>query len=633
MEVKFNENTRVQVPALLHLCKLGYTYLSNVGNYDHKTNILTDVFKRSVKRLNPFMSDLEIDQLLSKIVLMSSNDDLGREFYQLLTSISGIKLINYDDASANEWHCTSEFTCEEKESGENFRPDITCFINGLPLAFIEVKKPNNIDGILAERERINTRMSNKKFRTFLNLTQLMIFSNNQKYDNENRVPIQGAFYASISKTKAFFNVFREQNVNLYQECNPVALDEDVEKEILIHRNCVTIRNAPEYLSNQKPDTPTNSIITSMLSRNRFLFILRYGFAYVEKKIETESGEKITRLEKHVMRYQQLFASLAVRDKLNKGIKSGIIWHTQGSGKTALAFYSVRSLTDYFAKKNIAVKFYFIVDRIDLLEQAKGEFVAPYLVIVLLLVSIAVKLYMASYNRSIGKKIGSTALMATGLDALSDSVSTAVVLLSILVTRWTGLLVDGWCGIAVACFILYAGFNAAKDTIDPLLGTPPTPEFVDNIESLVMAYPDVLGIHDLIVHDYGPGRCMISLHAEVPASGDILELHDLIDSIEMELRQELDCEAVIHMDPVVMDDALTTELRMKAAELVKTVHPEATIHDFRMVVGPTHTNLIFDAAVPFGGEKSNRQIEEEIKAKVRQMEGTYFAVVRVENSYV
>jgi len=380
MAVKFNENTRVQVPALLHLSKLGYTYLSNVGNYDHKTNILIDVFKRSVRRLNPSMSAFDIDQLLSKIILMSSNDDLGREFYQLLTSISGIKLINFDDPSANEWHCTSEFTCEEKESGENFRPDITCFVNGLPLAFIEVKKPNNVDGILAERERINKRMRNKKFRTFLNLTQLMIFSNNQKYDNENRVPIQGAFYASISKTKAFFNVFREQNTNLYQECNPMALNEDVEKEILIHRNCVTIRNAPEYLSNQKPDTPTNSIITSMLSRKRFLFILRYGFAYVEKKVETESGEKITRLEKHVMRYQQLFASLAVRSKLDKGIKSGIIWHTQGSGKTALAFYSVRSLTDYFAKKNIAVKFYFIVDRIDLLEQAKGEFVARGLMV-------------------------------------------------------------------------------------------------------------------------------------------------------------------------------------------------------------------------------------------------------------
>lgn len=380
MAGKFNENTRVQVPAILHLCKLGYTYLSHIVHYNDKTNILTDVFKRSVKKLNPLMADIEISQLLDKIVLMSTYDDLGRDFYQLLTANGGVKLIDFDNPANNEWHCTSEFTCEEKESGENFRPDITCFINGLPLAFIEVKKPNNIDGILSERDRINTRMSNKRFKTFFNLTQLMIFSNNQEYDNENRVPIQGAFYATISKTKAFFNVFREQNAKLFDECKPIAVDEDVEKEVLMHRNCVTIRNAPEYASNKNPNTPTNRIITSMLSRDRFLFLLRYGFAYVEKSIETGTGEKITMLEKHVMRYQQLFASLAVRRKLDEGVKSGIIWHTQGSGKTALAYYSVKSLTDYFAQRNTAVKFYFIVDRLDLLEQAKSEFVARGLLV-------------------------------------------------------------------------------------------------------------------------------------------------------------------------------------------------------------------------------------------------------------
>ena len=200
----------------------------------------------------------------------------------------------------------------------------------------------------------------------------MIFSNNQEYDNENRVPIQGAFYATISKGAAFFNVFREQNPKLFEECKPITVDEDVEKQVLMHRNCVTIRNAPEYASNKNPNTPTNRIITSMLSRERFLFLLRYGFAYVEKSIETESGEKITKLEKHVMRYQQLFASLAIRKKLDVGVKSGIIWHTQGSGKTALAYYSVKSLTNYFAKKQTAVKFYFIVDRLDLLEQAKSD---------------------------------------------------------------------------------------------------------------------------------------------------------------------------------------------------------------------------------------------------------------------
>ena len=154
-----------------------------------------------------------------------------------------------------------------------------------------------------------------------------------------------------------------------------AVSDSVEKQILQHRNCVVIKNLPDYNTNKDTNTPTNRILTSMLSKERFLFLLRYGFAYVDRKIELEDGGKTTQLEKHVMRYQQLFASLAIRKKLNNGIKSGIIWHTQGSGKTALAYYSVRSLTDFYAAKNTAVKFYFIVDRLDLMEQAKDEFVA------------------------------------------------------------------------------------------------------------------------------------------------------------------------------------------------------------------------------------------------------------------
>lgn len=254
-------------------------------------------------------------------------------------------------------------------------------------------------------------------------------------------------------------------------------------------------------------------------------------------------------------------------------------------------------------------------------------------VVILLASIAVKLYMSIYNRRIGKKINSSAMVATGIDSLSDTISTAAVLVAMLVGKFSGLMIDGWVGMLVAFFILYSACCAAMETVGPLLGQAPEEEFVQRIEELVMAHDEVCGIHDLVVHDYGPGRVMISLHAEVPASGDILELHDMIDGIEMELRQQLDCEAVIHMDPIVTDDALTTELRQKMALLVKEVEERATIHDFRMVMGPTHTNLIFDAVVPFGTEKSNRQIEEEIKARVREMEGTYFAVVRVENSYV
>lgn len=320
----FTENTRVQVPAALHLCRLGYEYLDDFAVYDDATNILTDVLLSSLHRLNPALSETECLTVLADIKRMATNDDLGREFYALLSSNSGVKLIDYDHAENNVWHITTEFTCEDKDSGENFRPDITCFINGIPVAFIEVKKPNNHEGILAERERINSRMRNHHFKTFFNVTQLMIFSNNQEYDTDNTVPIQGAFYSCTARDKAFFNVFREQDktfVNSYPY-NDIA--EETEKKILLHRNCVVIRNSEEYLTNQQPNTPTNRILTSMLCKERILFLLRYGIAYVDKTVELEDGSQTKLLEKHIMRYQQLFASLAIRRKLDAGVKSGII---------------------------------------------------------------------------------------------------------------------------------------------------------------------------------------------------------------------------------------------------------------------------------------------------------------------
>lgn len=378
----FNENTRVQVPAALHLCKLGYIYLddNDIMVYDRKTNILPDVFLRSVKHINPNASGEEISTLFSKIVNISNNEDLGREFYALLSSNCGIKLIDFDHPENNEWHVTTEFTCHNDETDDEFRPDITCFINGMPLAFIEVKKPNNHEGILAERDRINVRMSKKCFRSFFNITQLMIFSNNQEYDNISRVPIQGAFYCCTSLSKAFFNVFREEDKTFVSQYPYLPITDDIESKVLKHRNCIVIKNLNEYHTNKQVDTPTNRILTSMLSKERILFLLRYGFAYVEKKVELEDGTMGTVLQKHVMRYQQLFASYAIRRTLGRGIKSGIIWHTQGSGKTALAYYSVRSLTDYFAQQNVVAKFYFIVDRIDLMEQASDEFAARGLVV-------------------------------------------------------------------------------------------------------------------------------------------------------------------------------------------------------------------------------------------------------------
>lgn len=378
---EFTENTRVQVPAALHLCRLGYTYLSAIkdGDYDEKTNILTKIFIKSVCHINKDkdLTEAQAESLLNDLIRISANDDLGREFYQHLSTNSGIKLIDFDHPEENEWHVTTEFTCEDRESGDNFRPDITCFINGIPVCFIEVKKPNNRDGILAERDRINKRMAKKVFRTFFNVTQLMIFSNNQEYDHEGLVPIQGAFYATTSKKEAFFNVFREADVDILPKSgyNP-ELPEGVEKQVLTHRNCIPIKESEEYKHNQRPDSPTNRIITSMLSRERILFLLRYGFAYVDKKEKIEvdgKEEEREELQKHIMRYQQMFASMAIRKRLEDGGKSGIIWHTQGSGKTALAFYNVKYLTDYYATQGIAAKFYFIVDRIDLMEQASTEF--------------------------------------------------------------------------------------------------------------------------------------------------------------------------------------------------------------------------------------------------------------------
>ena len=255
-----------------------------------------------------------------------------------------------------------------------------------------------------------------------------------------------------------------------------------------------------------------------------------------------------------------------------------------------------------------------------------------LIVGILCVSIAVKLYMFLYNKRIGKKLGSTAMEATAMDSLSDCVATTAVLAATLVGHFTGLRIDGWCGILVACFILWSGIGAARDTLDPLLGTPPTAEFVGRIRDLVMAHKGIIGIHDLIVHDYGPGRVMISLHAEVSASENVLELHDEIDNVERELREKLGCDAVIHMDPVVTDDGITQQTRQRVATLVRCIDDDISIHDFRMVSGPTHTNVIFDAVVPFGFRLSDEEVASKIKSAVRALDGNYYAVVNVERSY-
>ena len=255
-----------------------------------------------------------------------------------------------------------------------------------------------------------------------------------------------------------------------------------------------------------------------------------------------------------------------------------------------------------------------------------------LIFAILCASILVKLYMFLYNRRLGKKLASPAMEATAMDSLSDSVATAAVLIATLVGRFTGLEIDGWCGVLVAAFILWSGINAVRDTLDPLLGTPPTHEFVQRIRDLVMAHSTILGIHDLIVHDYGPGRVMISLHAEVPASGSVMELHDVIDNIEHELHKKLGCEAVIHMDPIAADDSRTAALRAQVETLVKCIDASVSIHDFRIVPGSTHTNLIFDVVAPPGFRIADDEMARQVRSLVRSLDSRYTAVVQVEHSY-
>lgn len=360
----FNEDSRVKIPSILHLCRLGYEYISlKDSKWDVDTNIFTDIFKQSVIKINEKFDEEQADRLLQDTSLLLDNEDLGKAFYKELISNSGTKLIDFENFEKNTFNIVTELPYKNKD--EEFRPDIILLINGMPLAFIEVKKPNNRDGIIAERERINRRFQNKKFRKFVNITQLMVFSNNMEYDSEDIEPLQGAFYASTSYKKPTFNYFREEEA---LDLSTLLADENDQLEdfVLKDTNLTVIKNSPEFQTNKDANTPTNRISTSLFSKNRLAFILKYAIAYVDEN----NG-----IEKHIMRYPQMFGTKAIENKLDNEIKKGIIWHTQGSGKTALAYYNVRYLTDYFQKKRVIPKFYFIVDRLDLLIQAKREFVS------------------------------------------------------------------------------------------------------------------------------------------------------------------------------------------------------------------------------------------------------------------
>jgi cation diffusion facilitator family transporter len=256
-----------------------------------------------------------------------------------------------------------------------------------------------------------------------------------------------------------------------------------------------------------------------------------------------------------------------------------------------------------------------------------------LVIGILIASILVKLYMASYNRSIGTRIDSAAMKATAADSASDTLATVVVLISTLLSAFAGIHVDGWCGVLVSVFILKAGFEAAKDTLSPLLGQAPDPEFIRQIHDIVMAHEEVVGMHDLIVHDYGPGRVMISLHGEVPGNGDIFALHDTIDHIERELSEKLNCDAVIHMDPISTDNETVNQLKKKIVQGLNRLNLNLTLHDFRIVSGPTHTNVIFDVVVPIDCPKSEDEIRMEVEELVRASGENFYPIIQIDHSYV
>lgn len=369
MTAHYNEKTRVQIPAVAHLVRLGYQYLSlKTAQWDVSNNIFSEIFKSAIAKINPNLTTLDVERELKDLAILLKNEDLGQAFYERLLQVGTARLIDFDCIENNHFHVVAELTCGDKD-GDNFRPDITLLINGLPLVFLEVKRPNAPNGLQSEFERMQYRCKKPAFRPYINATQLMIFSNNQEYQMADRHKTQGAFYATTGSHGVQFNYFRdegeiaeEQAVKLNE--NLVHLSEAELNRILLDFNEPMLKNDAKFITNLDPNSPTNRLCTALLHKERLLFLLKYGIAYVKE---------LNGVEKHIMRYPQLFATKAISRHLAAGKKKGIIWHTQGSGKTALAYYNVRVLTDFYQRQNVIPKFYFIVDRLDLRNQAMSEF--------------------------------------------------------------------------------------------------------------------------------------------------------------------------------------------------------------------------------------------------------------------
>ena len=370
----FSELTRVQIPAALHLMRMGYTYLprngKEIAERDPDTNILVSVFKEQFLTFNNYLTDEDFERELANIKLELDQNDLGRSFFKRIQGQEGAVYIDWENPEANTFHLALEVTCQNGQ--DEFRPDIVVFINGLPLSYIEVKQPNAIrdgkTGIQSEQDRTRYRFENRKFRRFNNITQLIALSDNLPYISGQGQQKQGSYYGSNAYSKTKFNAFKEEReVDFLSSIVPLR-DEQIDF-VLEDVKRFALKSQPEFATNLQPDTPCNTFLSSLYQKERLLFMLRFGLVYVEE----ESKEGQIQLQKHVMRYPQYFATRAIEETIAKGVKKGVIWHTQGSGKTALAFFNIRYLTNYFSKQGIVPQFYFVVDRLDLADQAFKEF--------------------------------------------------------------------------------------------------------------------------------------------------------------------------------------------------------------------------------------------------------------------
>lgn len=371
---KFSEDSRVKIPALLHFKRIGYKYQTKrvaPNEIDKRNNIFVSIFKKSIEKINDKeFSDEKIDELLKEIYDATDNSvDKGKTFFERLTSYTGIKLIDLEDPYNNDFRVVSELTFYG--DGVNFRPDITILINGIPLSFMEVKKPNNKGytnrkgitkyGIQAEFNRMGDRFSEKSYTHYFNQMQVLTFSNNLPYDDGTQEPLQGSFYTTPNWNETTYNHFREEREIAVFDY----LSDDVIDFVLSDNNITSIRNDVEFNDNLSINIPTNKFITSVYSPERIIFFILYGIVYVDSPRDG--------LNKHIIRYPQYFALQNLVEKLDKGLMKTVLWHTQGSGKTAFAYFATNVLRDYFKRNKIITKFYFVVDRLDLLTQAKIEF--------------------------------------------------------------------------------------------------------------------------------------------------------------------------------------------------------------------------------------------------------------------